>query len=219
MSYVSYADLGGVRGFGPVAAEEGGELFHGAWESRVLALTLAMGATGSWNIDMSRSARETLPRYRQLGYYEIWLAGLEKQLLAKGLVTQEELAKGRLLESPAAVRRVLRADQVGAVLAKGAPTERAPVSAARFRCGDRVRAGVVPASHHTRLPGYLRGKIGVIERVHGAHVFADANAQGHGETPEWLYTVAFDAAELWGPGTDAGHRVSFEAWQPYLESA
>jgi nitrile hydratase len=218
MSYVSHADLGGVAGFGPVVAEDGDELFHGAWESRALALTVAMGATGSWNLDMSRSARETLPHYRHLSYYEIWLAALEKLLLAKGLVTEEELATGRMLESPAAIRRVLRADQVGALLAKGAPTAREPVGEARFHCGERVRTRKEMAPGHSRLPGYLRGKIGVIERVHGAHVFPDANAQGQGESPEWLYTVAFDATELWGSGADAGHRVSFEAWQPYLES-
>jgi nitrile hydratase subunit beta len=219
MPYVSHADLGGLSSFGAVTADEGNKLVHGEWESRVLALTWAMGATDSWNIDMSRSARETLPQYRQLSYYEIWLAGLEKMLLAKGLVRQEELAAARMLDPPAAIRRVMRADQVGAILAKGAPTAREAVNEARFRCGDSVRTRAIPVPHHTRLPGYLRGKIGLIERVHGAHVFADANAQGHGESPEWLYTVAFDAAELWGPCSDAGHRVSFDAWQPYLESA
>ncbi len=219
MSYLSHADLGGAAGFGPVAVDEGEELFHGAWESRVLALTVAMGATGGWNLDMSRSARETLPHYRHLSYYEIWLAALEKLLLAKGLVTKEELATGCMLESAAPIRPVLRSDQVGAVLAHGAPTAREPVGEARFRCGERVRTRKEMAPGHTRLPGYLRGKIGVIERVHGAHVFPDASVRGQGENPEWLYTVAFDATELWGASADAGHRVSFDAWQPYLESA
>ena len=68
MTYVSHADLGGQNGHGPVVPEAEGELFHAAWEPRALALTLAMGATGSWNIDMSRSARETLANYRdQIG--------------------------------------------------------------------------------------------------------------------------------------------------------
>jgi nitrile hydratase subunit beta len=221
MPYVNHADLGGVSGFGAVIANEGNEPFHGDWEARVLALTVAMGATGSWNLDMSRSARETLPQYRQLSYYEIWLAALEKMVFAKGLVQQEELAAGRRLKPSGAIRglQALRADQVLTVLANGVPTAREPVTEARFRCGERVHTRREAASHHTRLPGYLRGKTGVIERVHGAHVFADDNAQGKGENPEWLYTVAFDATELWGPGADAGHRVSFEAWQPYLERA
>ena len=75
-------------------------------------------------------------------------------------------------------------------------------------------AGAVP--HHTRLPGYARGKRGTIERWHGSHVFADAHAQGLGEQPQHLYTVVFDGAELWGAGAVPGLRVSVDAWEPYL---
>jgi hypothetical protein len=69
-------------------------VFHAAWESRVLGLSVAMGATGCWNLDMFRAARETLPDYLDLSYYEIWLGGIEKLVVAKGLVTAEELAAG-----------------------------------------------------------------------------------------------------------------------------
>jgi nitrile hydratase len=55
--------------------------------------------------------------------------------------------------------------------------------------------------------------------VLGAHVFADSHARGLGEDPQWLYTVVFDAAELWGSEAIRGHSVSFDAWQPYLETA
>ena len=64
MSYQSHADLGGEDGHGRVIPESEGELFHAPWERQALALTLAMGATRAWNLDMSRSARETLPDYR-----------------------------------------------------------------------------------------------------------------------------------------------------------
>ena len=72
-------------------------------------------------------------------------------------------------------------------------------------------------SHHQRpartsSPGWP-------ERVHGAHVFADTHAQGLGEQPRWLYTVAFEAAELWGSEAREGDRVSIDAWEPYLEPA
>ena len=62
MSHVTHADLGGQTGFGPIVNEPEDERFHADWEPRVLAVTLAMGATGLWNIDMSRAARESLPR-------------------------------------------------------------------------------------------------------------------------------------------------------------
>lgn len=219
MSYVSHADLGGLDGSVPVVMDRDDEPFHGEWESRVHALTLAMGATGCWNLDMTRSARETLPNYGHLSYYEKWLAGLEKLLLARGLVTRDELAAGRAREAPLPIARVLHADQVPAMLARGAPTARQTGESARFHRGDRVRTRSDAVPHHTRLPAYLRGKVGIIERVHGAHVFADAHSQDMGEDPEWLYTVAFDATSLWGSAARAGDSVSFDAWQPYLESA
>lgn len=218
MSYRSNADLGGEDGHGAVHPEPEGELFHAAWEPRVLALTLAMGATGLWNIDISRSARETLTDYRELSYYRIWLAGLEKLLLQSGAVQAQEIAQGRSMRAAASAPNVLRADQVAAVLARGAPTVRQPRGPARYSLGQWVRTSTAAPQHHTRLPGYARGKRGVIERVHGAHVFADTHAQGQGEQPQWLYTVAFDETELWGANRPRQHAaVSVDAWEPYLE--
>ncbi len=219
MIYASHADLGGRDGFGAVMPEPEGELFHAPWEPRALALTLAMGATGAWNIDMSRSARETLPDYAQLDYYRIWLAALQRLLAERGLLQSDELAAGRALHAAPPLPRLLRAADVPAVLAKGSPTERPATAPARFSVGDAVRAIAIAAGHHTRLPGYARGKRGVVERVHGAHVFADSNAQGLGEQPQWLYTVAFDGVELWGAGATPGLSVSIDAWEPYLEAA
>lgn len=219
MSYTSHADLGGQPGHGAVTPEAEGELFHAAWEPAALAIVLAMGATGSWNIDMSRSARETLPDYARLSYYRIWLAALEKLMLERGQVFDDELAAGRMLHPPAPVARVLQAGQVAPALAKGSPTLRAEGPAALFQPGQRVRTRAGAVAHHTRLPGYVRGKRGTIERLHGNHVFADTHAQGLGERPEPLYTVVFDGAELWGADAAPGLRVSVDAWQSYLEAA
>jgi nitrile hydratase subunit beta len=215
MTYQTRADLGGASGFGAVQPEPEGELFHAAWEPRALAVTLAMGATGAWNIDASRAARETLPNYRALGYYEVWITGLERLLRERSLVHADELAAGRMLHAALPVARVLRAADVPPVLAKGAPTERPALAAARFKVGQRVRTQAAPAAHHTRLPGYARGRCGTVERVHGAHVFADAHAQGLGESPQWLYTVVFEGTELWADAAP-GLSVSVDAWEPYL---
>ena len=54
-------DMGGMQGYGAVQPEADEPRFHAPWERRALGLTLAMGATGQWNIDMSRAARERLP--------------------------------------------------------------------------------------------------------------------------------------------------------------
>jgi len=217
--YETHADLGGQADDRPVRPEVDEPPFHAAWEARTLALTLAMGATGAWNLDVSRSARETLPDYAALDYYRIWLAALERLIIAHGLAGADEIESGRSLRAPRLVARVLRADQVASAVARGAPTERPSAAPARYALGDSVRTRAGPATHHTRLPGYARGKLGRVQRVHGVHVYPDAHARGLGESPHWLYTVAFDAHELWGGDAEPGTVVCIDAWEPYLEPA
>jgi nitrile hydratase len=219
MTYESHADLGGQPNGATVVPEPGYQPFHAHWEARAAAITLAMGATRVWNLDMVRSARETLEDYAALSYYQIWVAALMRQLIERGLAHPDEMAAGRLLHPALAIPRVLRAGDLPATLARGAPTLRATDRAARFAVGDRVRTRSAAIVHHTRLPRYALGKTGSIERLHGAHVFPDTHAQGLGEQPQWLYTVVFDAVELWGRGADQQQRVSIDAWEPYLEPA
>jgi nitrile hydratase len=210
MSYHSYADLGGQAVRGEIIQESEGELFHAPWEPRVMALVVAMGPTGLSNIDMNRAARETLPNYRELSYYEIWLAGLEKLLSEKGV----------LEDTPPPPTRVMQADQVAATIARGSPTVRTAPHPARYTVGQSVRTVGTASAHHTRLPAYARGKLGVVERIHGAHVFPDTNSQGLGESPQWLYTVAFDEQELWGEQTPRQRSIiSVDAFEPYLQPA
>jgi nitrile hydratase len=82
-----------------------------------------------------------------------------------------------------------------------------------------VRAKNINPMTHTRLPRYVRGHVGTVERVLGCHVFPDSNALGKGEDPKWLYTVRFDGRELWGDQADPSTQVSVDAWEPYLERA
>jgi nitrile hydratase len=212
-------DMGGMQDFGPVVPEPGEPWFHHPWERRVFALTLAMGGTGAWNLDQSRSARESLPPalYLSSSYYRIWLEGLRVLLLARGLVTDDELADGRMREPARALPRKLTADRVATALAAGGSTLRTAAGPARFAVGDKVRARTMHPPTHTRLPRYCRGKTGEIVRIHGAHVFADAHARGAGEDAQWLYTVRFEARELWGPNTTAS-AVHVDCWEPYLDA-
>jgi nitrile hydratase subunit beta len=214
-------DMGGQHGFGPVEPEPDEPVFHADWERRAFALTLAMGATGTWNLDASRFARESLPpaRYLASTYYEIWLGALERQLDRHGLVSADELEAGRSLDEPAPVARTLAAADVPATLGRGGPTVREARRPARFAVGDRVRARNVHPPTHTRLPRYVRGHVGTVELVHGCHVFPDTHAHFEGEAPQWLYTVRFDARELWGEDADPTVRVSTDAFEPYLEPA
>ena len=98
-------DLGGMHGFGPVAPEADEPRFHAEWEKRVFGLAMAMGLTGTWNLDASRAAREALPpgEYLTSSYYAIWLKALERQVQAHGLATPEELSSGTVSTPAAAV--------------------------------------------------------------------------------------------------------------------
>ena len=147
------------------------------------------------------------------------LAALEKLMTERAMVNADELAAGHMRVAAVPVQRVLQAQDVAAMLARGSPTARQATGAPRFNLGDTVRTAAGPFDHHTRLPAYAHGRIGTIERWHGAHVFADANAQGLGELPQHLYSVVFDGAVLWGSDAAPGLRVSIDAWESYLEHA
>ncbi len=210
-------DMGGMQGYGPVIIEPDEPLFHHAWEARALAITLAMGATGRWNIDQARSARESLParKYLSIEYYQIWIEGLLKLLIQTGLISPEEFYASQAKVPPVEGVRTLLKDNVAATLARGGPTLREATSAAQFSVGQRVRTKQMNPTTHTRLPRYCRDKTGVITMIHGAHVYPDTNGRGQGEHPAWLYTVRFDAQELWGQDTTADH-VHVDCWEPYL---
>lgn len=214
-------DMGGVPWSGPVRPEPNEPPFHAEWERRAFALTLAMAMPGGWNIDMSRFARENRPPADYLGmsYYQIWLAGLERLMLERKLVEADEIAAGKPLHPPKPVKRILQPEDVAAVLYRGGPTERDAKQAALFAAGDHVRARDIHPATHTRLPHYVRGHLGRIERVIGCHVFPDSNATGAGEDPHWLYTVTFQAIDLWPDAPDPALTVSVDAWEPYLERA
>ncbi|GLS28765.1 nitrile hydratase [Mesorhizobium albiziae] len=214
-------DLGGQMGFGPVAPEKNELLFHAEWEKRALGTTIAAGAMGAWNIDESRHARESLrpADYYSSTYYEIWIKALEVLLQRHGFVSAADLANGRAVDPAATPKRVLRAENVPTVLAKGSPCARPVETPARYKAGDRVRTRNINPTNHTRLPRYARGKQGVVEAVREGFVFPDSNAHGKGEAPQWVYTVVFDGSEIWGRDSDPTLSVSIDAWESYLEPA
>jgi nitrile hydratase len=222
-------DLGGMHGFGPVAAEPDEPVFHADWERRIFALTLAMGAWRRWNLDMSRSAREQMPPgdYLSTSYYEHWLFGLQRQLAESGLVDADEL---RMVQSapatvpaPAEPIRIedgaVRAGGVQAVLRRRIGARRADPVAPRLEAGQPVRARNTHPVGHTRLPRYVRGRCGTIDRDHGVFVFPDSNAAGQGSNPQHVYSVRFAARELWGSEASARDGVYVDLWDDYLEPA
>ena len=83
-----------------------GELvFHDAWERRAFALAVALCEQGQYQWDDFRdhliaeigaadATRADNPDAPFPGYYEHWLASLEKVLIEKGLCTHDQLRAG-----------------------------------------------------------------------------------------------------------------------------
>jgi nitrile hydratase len=211
--------MGGMHGFGPIAPEPDEPVFHADWERRVHALVIASPTRG--NIDAGRHQRELIPGpdYLRMTYYERWFAALGAMLVQGGAITSDELARGAA--DPAAARSTprLAPDAVAPALSRPGSYRRDVAAAPLFSVGARVRARNLHPTGHTRLPRYVRGRTGVVERCHGAHVLPDSHAHGHGEDPRPLYTVRFSAQELWGPDAAPRDSVSLDLWEPYLERA
>lgn len=199
--------------FGDVHPEADEPVFHADWEARVLALTLATGSLGDWNIDQSRSARESLPPevYVVSSYYRIWFEALERSIAAAGLLDGTHDGSARTWP------------QIERTLARGTSYAREAASPARFAVGDHVRTRMRHPAGHTRLPRYARDQTGTVVRVHGAYVFPDRSAVPIGDvpdpTPEWMYTVEIAGTDLWGSDSDPAVSVCLDAWEPYLEPA
>lgn len=199
------------------------EIFHEDWHARALALTLASGTLGQWNLDVSRHARERLAPmdYTAFSYYEKWMGGLATLLVETGVVTRDELAGSVEPLTSALAERCLMPDNVATVLAKGGPVDRPSNIAPAFAPGDVVRVksyaeNAVVSGGHTRLPSYAAGAQGRILRLHGHHVLPDSNAHGGGEAPEPLYAVVFEASALWAHAEHPRDEVVLDMWQSYL---
>ena len=214
-------DMGGQQGYGPIPIEQDEPVFHTVWEAHAMAVTLAMGAWGRWNIDRSRHARERLApkEYLNYSYYERWIAALADLSVESGLVSLEELRTLRPDPSQPKAQPPLTRGKVAAVLAKGGPSARQIAAEPRFSVGQQVRSSTASPRGHTRLPIYARGRVGQVVMRHGAHVLPDSNAHGLGEAPQHLYAVRFAARELWGPQASPRDSVTLDLWESYLEPA
>jgi nitrile hydratase subunit beta len=218
-------DLGGMQGFGAIEREDDEPVFHAPWEAAVLAMMRAGGARGVYNIDEFRHAIERMGplSYLSSSYYAKWLDGIARLFVEKGLVRDKELETRTEFFSA-------RPDAPALAALSGPVPARVPVNVhwlqdsvretgarPRFAPGDPVLTRVMHPRGHTRLPRYARGKRGVIHRVQGIHVFPDSNAHGLGERPQPLYSVRFEARQLWGDTAEPNQWVHLDLWESYLE--
>ena len=184
-------DLGGQHGHGPVVVEKDEPVFHEPWEGRVYALNGLARRAGLFNLDEMRRTIEEMPpaEYLRASYYERWLHCLERLLAENG------------------------AEPVRPVSNEAAPPRLDP----RFKVGDQVRTRHLNPRHHTRLARYVRGKSGVVELIHGPYLLPDLRAHEKGLVWQPVYTVRFNAKELWGEDGHPNDSVSMDLWEEYLE--
>jgi nitrile hydratase subunit beta len=217
-------DMGGLHGFGPVVVQGGDEVFHEDWEARVFALYQLISLRGLVAGPGGRAVRESIDaaHYLEASYYERWLWSAERRLEAKGSITPGEvesmMARLSAGESPPPVADPSLAAEMVAELRQGPPAM-ATAPRPRFAPGDRVRVRRMHPAGHTRCPRYVRGAVGIIERVQGTDVLPDRATYGLPTEPEPVYAVAFASQELWGESDDPLWTVLIDLFDAYLEPA
>lgn len=177
------------------------------------------------NLDQARFAIEQLPAdvYLASGYFERWLLAGEAIFEAQGALDAKELSARRAsLVSGSRLPLSTSVDQEQACrlttsLRTGIRTRRTLPARPRFSPGDTVVASTDARGAHTRLPGYVRGKSGLIDRVHGAFDLPEHAVVGE-QVPEYLYEVRFDGHELWGATCEPRTCVFIQLWDSYLEA-
>ena len=213
-------DLGGRQGFGPIAVDEPEEGFHEAWEGRLYGMVQGMSRPSDWNIDWFRHCRELIDPvdYLVRPYYDQWLQSYAAMMVNSRLATVEELATGRSTGTPSGLPAPMTPEAVQTLKAKARRFDVDDGPSPSFAKGDAVRVKDRGTGGHTRLPAYARGRRGVIDDYHGAHIFPDAAAHGD-ERAEPLYTVVFDASEIWPDAPGRRDRIYIDLWESYLDRA
>lgn len=214
-------DLGGKQGFGPIDVGETEVPFHHDWEGRMWAIAQSAKQPPDWTIDWWRHVRELIDpvSYLSRPYFDSWAQAYTAAFINSGTFSVDELLSGRSAKPVGDKAPVMTVkDVLARVVAQGIRFDGETDAPVAFRSGDRVRTASHGHDGHTRLPAYARDRVGIIHAYHGAHILPDASAQGE-EVPEHLYSVVFEAGELWGEAENARDRVYVDLWERYLEAA
>jgi nitrile hydratase subunit beta len=240
--------LGGIENLGPVSTDT--RVFAEPWEKRIFGIHTAMMAESThlanalhsypvaalpttfrndWTWASLRTGAEDMNpfEYFKYRYYEKWLGGIAQFFIDQGYITAEELAEksahyranpdAALPEKPVAELTA----QIDAYLQNGDSGYHALEGKTRFAKGDTVRIADPDAVDHTRLPGYLRNKTGVVDLVYpGAFsYFVSTGVDGIG-APMPVYRIAFDVADIWGAGkSEANTTIYADLFEAYVQPA
>jgi len=216
-------DMGGMHGFGPIEIEENEPVFHELWEGRVAAMRRTLpGVSSPYG---GRFLIESIPPdlYLKSSYYERWLLSFEAALLKKGLITTEELnEKTRFYrenpdtEVPREGNPELAKNVVESLYTGTEPSEHdGSGTVPRFGVGDSVKVRDINIRGHTRLPRYVRGRVGTVVTLYSAQDIQDHVPESQkGQQP--VYSVRFDGRELWGVTAESNQVLYIDMWESYL---
>ncbi|WP_053005821.1 nitrile hydratase subunit beta [Kiloniella spongiae] len=212
-------DLGGKQGFGPINVTEPTEPFHEEWEARVWGISCSTGAPGI-TIDWWRYIREmTIPEdYLTRPYLDSWSESDMVTLVDSNICTVEELATGKSNTPRLEDANNITVDQaLEANRMSSRRFDRPSNADPKYIVGNDVVTCQFTSTGHTRLPAYVRGKPGKVYAYHGAHLLPDAGAKGE-EIAEHLYTIAFNACDLWPEAHDSNDIIFVDLWESYFDN-
>lgn len=219
-------DMGGMHGFGTVDADDAA--FHDDWDRAVFAVEKLLRYQSIYGVDEKRHAIERIEPsiYLDASYFERWAMGSETLLLETGTIAERELEDAierhdgtGLFDEDRSESETADDDLVELVhegFGRDAAYDRDPIEP-QFEPDTVVVVRNDHPAGHTRCPRYVRRTRGTIESVRGTYVVPDEAAHGE-EATEPLYSVRFEAADLWNDDTD-GDVVYVDLWERYLEAA
>ncbi len=211
-------DVGGRQGFGPIEITDADPPFPTEWEARAFGITKSVTAASDYSVDKFRYTREQLPplEYLTAPYFEQWMRCTMAMLVGSGLVTAEELANGLSDGTiPSDVGPQKTAEDAHAATAATARFDGPYDGTPGFASGDSVTVSLDAPSGHTRLPQYVRGRVGQVLAYRGSHGVPEDNVKNV-KTFEPLYSVTFGLGDLFEEHQGSADQINVEIWERFL---
>jgi nitrile hydratase subunit beta len=230
--------LGGLEGLDPVQLET--RVFVQDWEQRIFGIHTAMMALSpqldlettpstfstvwTW-ADLRKGAEAMNPfDYFKFRYYEKWLGGISGYFVDKGYITQDELESRTNAFLKASSTPLPQGgdpsidERVRKYLLIGDDPKRDRATAPRFKQGEIVQVRDPDTVDHTRLPGHLRTKVGVIDSIYADSYtyLCDTGPDGVGDAMP-VYCVRFDPDVLWPGNTEDNFTFYADLFEAYLD--
>lgn len=229
--------IGGIEGLGPVTFEK--RVFVEPWEKRIFGIHVAMMALSSqlplaatpskfrtvWTwADLRKGAESLNPLdYFKYRYYEKWLGGISGYFIENGYITAAELEERtqRVLTNRAAAQKSggdpAIDKRITTYLVEGDSPKRNTDIKPLFKAGEKVVIKNPPTIEHTRLPGFLRNRTGVIDTVYpGTYTYLTSTGPDGVGPAMPVYCVRFDPEDIWKGNTDKNVIFYADLFEAYV---